>query len=61
MWLLIRWFHQKPADLDLQCFLKRISVGSAGQSVRLEIKVSLVQDSPEALHCVLEQDTLSSA
>ena len=35
-------------------------MGSAGQGVRLEIKVSLVQDSPEVLHCVLEQDTLSS-
>ena len=26
--LLIRWIHQKPADLDLQCFLKDISVFS---------------------------------
>ena len=27
----------------------------------LEIEVSLVRDSPVALNCVLEQDTLSSA
>ena len=30
-------------------------------SVRLEIEGLLAQDSPEALCCVLEQDTLSSA
>ena len=22
VWILIRWLHQKAADLDLQCFLK---------------------------------------
>ena len=27
----IRWLHQKPADLDPQCFQKRINLGSAGQ------------------------------
>ena len=27
----IRWLHQKPSDLDLQCFQKRINLGSAGQ------------------------------
>ena len=21
VWIMIRWFHQKPSDLDLQCFL----------------------------------------
>ena len=52
---------QKPADLDQQCFQKRIYVGSAGQGVRLEIKMLLVQDWPEVLNYVLEQDTLSSA
>ena len=30
-------------------------------SIRLEIEGSPVQDSPEVLCCVLEQDTLSSA
>ena len=30
-------------------------------SVRLEIEGLLAQDSPEALCCILEQDTLSSA
>ena len=29
MWILIRWLHQKPADLDLHCFQKRINTGSA--------------------------------
>ena len=24
MWILIRWLHQKSADLDLQCFPQRI-------------------------------------
>ena len=44
-------------------FSKRINLGSTGQGVRLEveIKVLLVQDSPEVLNCVIEQDTLSSA
>ena len=23
MWILISWLHQKPADLDLQCFQKK--------------------------------------
>ena len=31
MWILIRWLRQKPADLDLQCFKKRIKPDSAGQ------------------------------
>ena len=35
VWILIRWLHQKPADLDLQCFQKRINHGSAGQSVKV--------------------------
>ena len=30
-WILIRWLHQKPAILDLQCFQKRINPVSAGQ------------------------------
>ena len=31
MWILIRCLRQKPADLDLQCFQKRINPRSAGQ------------------------------
>ena len=23
MWILIRWFHLKPADLDIQCLQKK--------------------------------------
>ena len=30
VWILIRWLHQKPADLNGQCFQKRIYPGSAG-------------------------------
>ena len=33
VWFLIRWLHQKPADLDLHCFLKRIYLGSVGQGL----------------------------
>ena len=28
----------KPADLDLQCFQKRINLGSAGQGLRISIQ-----------------------
>ena len=31
--ILIRWLCQKPADLDLLCFLKRKYLGSAGQGL----------------------------
>ena len=31
--ILIRWLHQKPSDLDLHCFLKRINPGSAEQGL----------------------------
>ena len=31
VWILIRWLHQKPADLDLQCFHKGINLSLAGQ------------------------------
>ena len=34
VWFLTRWLHQKPADLDLQCLLKKINLGSAGQGLR---------------------------
>ena len=33
MWILISWLHQKPADLDQQCYQKRINPGSAGQAL----------------------------
>ena len=29
----ISWLHQKPADLDLHCFLKRMHVVLAGQGL----------------------------
>ena len=35
MWILIRWLHQKPADLDLQCFPKRMCT-------RIIMKLTLV-------------------
>ena len=35
VWILIRWLHQKPADLDLQCFQKRINPGSGGQELNI--------------------------
>ena len=31
MWILIRCLHQKPADLDLHCFQKKINLVSVGQ------------------------------
>ena len=39
MWILIRWLRQKPADLDLQCFQKRINEGSAGQGLTVELEI----------------------
>ena len=39
MQILIRWLHQKPSDLDLHCFLKRICLGSAGQVLILYIYI----------------------
>ena len=33
--ILISWLQQKPADLDLHCFLKRIKSVSAGQGLSL--------------------------
>ena len=43
MWVLIRWLRQKPADLDLQCFQKRINEGLAGQGLTLELEIVLVK------------------
>ena len=34
LWILITWLHQKPTNLDLQCFSKRIKLGSVGQEFR---------------------------
>ena len=36
VWILIRWFCQKPADRDLQCFQKRINPDCAGERVYLQ-------------------------
>ena len=33
LWILIRWFCQKLADLDLQCFQKSKNLGSALQGL----------------------------
>ena len=33
VWILVRWLPQKPAYLDLQCFLKRIILHSSGQGL----------------------------
>ena len=33
MSILIRWLRQKPVDMGLQCFQKRISLGTAGQGL----------------------------
>ena len=30
---LIRWLHQKPADLNLHCFIEKIYQSSAGQGL----------------------------
>ena len=35
LWVSIRWLHQKSADLNLQCFQKRIHLDSAGQGLYL--------------------------
>ena len=35
MWILIKLLHQKPSDLDLQCFQKSINPSSAGQELKL--------------------------
>ena len=32
--ILIRWLRQKPADLNLHCFLQRIHPGSARQMIK---------------------------
>ena len=37
-WIPISWLHQKPADLDLQCFQEWINPGSAGQGLRYIFK-----------------------
>ena len=50
MLILFRWFREKPADLDLQCFQRQINPGSAGQGInkqieqQIEIHVEIMQD-----------------
>ena len=33
MWVLSRWLHENPDDLDLQCFVNMINLGAAGQEL----------------------------
>ena len=37
LWILIRWLHQKPADLDQKCFKKKVGInpGSTRQELTL--------------------------
>ena len=35
VWILISWYQQNLADLDLQCFQNRITLGSTGQGIIL--------------------------
>ena len=30
-----QWLRQKPADVDLQCFQKRLNLGPAGQGLTI--------------------------
>ena len=41
MSILIRWLRQKPVDMGLQCFQKRISLGTAGQGLITSFSVLL--------------------
>ena len=53
VWILIRWLLQKPSDLDLQCFQKRINLGSTGQGLRY-INVCFNSIYPKSLsYCLL--------
>ena len=38
VWILISWLHEKPADLELQCFQKRIHQGPAGQGFSQQVR-----------------------
>ena len=42
MCILISWLHQEPADLDVQCFQKRINTGSAGQGLIAGLKAEKI-------------------
>ena len=37
MWILIRWLHQKPADLDIQWFQNRINLGFSKERVKIKM------------------------
>ena len=56
MWILIRWLHQKPADLDHHCFLKRINPGFAGHVLTIAML------SPDIIYFEnsVDQDQLAS-
>ena len=48
VWILISWRHEKPADLDLHCFLKRVLSFEKksyvhSMLIRLNIAVNLIQ------------------
>ena len=40
VWIQIRWLHQKPSDLDLQCFQKWTNLGSAGKWLKCTILIN---------------------
>ena len=42
VWILIRWLHQRPADLDLHCFLKFISMFSRTIELRIILFLHLI-------------------
>ena len=52
---LIRWPHQKPADLDLQCFLKKDKAGFSRTRLELifnsfHLEISFIVGSPREQH-----------
>ena len=40
VWVLIRWLHEKPADLDLHCF--QIKYKSGSSKIRYDNKISQI-------------------
>ena len=61
MWSLVRQLRQKPADLDLQCFQKRINPGSAAfNSTVLKMGLTNCLDPVELIHMVSRDSKLES-
>ena len=58
MWILIRWLHQKPADLDLQCFQNRIP-GSAEQWIHEQRQCGMCDEQRLRPACAYAQSDLS--